>query len=162
MLRNKRTGKEFGREMQESVQRFKQLLEQKLPEHIKDEAQQLVDKSFEEERFQDKRSGKWKPRKNDKEAGNARTNRRALLVKDGTLIAAVEAEVRSKDTVAIAINDPEASVYGRVHNEGLQSGKGKGFKQEKRQFMPIPGEPFPDLEDKTERWLDSEMDKIFG
>lgn len=158
-LRNTRNGKEFSRESEENVQKFKKLVEEKLPEHIKDKAQQLVDKSFDQERFQDKRSSKWKQRKNDKDA---RTDRRALLVNAGKLIEATEAEVRGKDTVAIVINDPEASVYGRVHNEGLHAGKGKGFKMPQRQFMPIPGESFPDLDKQVEKFLDDEMDKIFN
>lgn len=161
-LRNKRTGREFGDEMKQSLERFKTVVEKKLPDHIKDKAQQIVDRSFEQEQFQDKKSGKWKGRKNDKEAGNARTDRRALLVKTGKLINATEAEVRDKSTVAIAINDSEASEYGRVHNEGLMAGKGKGFRMEQRQFMPIPGEPFPELEDEVEKFLDAEMDKIFN
>jgi len=160
-LRNKRTGKEFSAEMGESAARFKQVLEQKLPEHIKDKAQQLVDKSFEEERYQDDKSSKWQGRKNDKEAGNARTGRRGLLVKTGKLIEATEAEVRGKDTVAIVINDPEASIYGQVHNEGLPAGKRGAFKMPQRQFMPIPGEPFPELDSAVEKFLDAEMDKIF-
>jgi phage gpG-like protein len=79
---------------------------------------------------------------------------------DGVLIAATEAEVRSVDTVAIVVNDPEASKYAAVHNEGLQAGKGKGFKMPQRQFMPIEGEPFPELEEEVEKFLDAEMDKI--
>jgi hypothetical protein len=30
-----------------------------------------------------------------------------------------------------------------------------------RQFMPVPGEPFPELENEVEKFLDAEMDKIF-
>lgn len=161
MLRNTRNGKEFSREMQETLQKFKVVIEQKLPDHIKDKSQQIVDKSFEQEQFADGKSPKWKGRKKDAESGKARTERRALLVKDGKLIASVEAEVRSKDTVAIAVNDPEASKYAAVHNEGLQSGRGGSFKMPKRQFMPAPGEDFPELDKHVEKFLDDEMDKIF-
>ena len=162
MLRNKRNGKEFGQEMNENVQKFKKVIEEKLPDHIKDKAQQLVDESFEQEQFQDGKSSKWDGRKDDKEAGKARSNRRALLVKSGKLIASTEAEVRNKDTVVIAVNDPEAAEYAAVHNEGLEAGKGKGFKMKQRQFMPIPGEPFPKLEAEIEKFIDDQMDKIFN
>lgn len=161
-LRNKRTGKEFGREMSESLQKFKIVIEQKLPDHIKDKSQQIVDKSFESEQFQDGKSAKWKGRKNDAEAGKARTDRRALLVEEGKLISSVEAEVRGKDTVAIVVNDPDANNYAAVHNEGLQAGRGAGFKMPKRQFMPAPGEDFPELDKHVEKFLDDEMDKIFN
>lgn len=160
-LRNQRTGKLFSQEMAENIQKFKVLVEQKLPGHIKDKAQQIVDKSFEAEQFQDGKSGKWQGRKNDSESGKARTDRRALLVDSGKLISAVEAEVRGKDTVAIAVNDPEANKYAAVHNEGLRAGKGAGFKMPRRQFMPAPGEDFPELDKQVEKFIDDEMDKIF-
>lgn len=161
-LRNTRNGKEFSREMSENIQKFKQVVEQKLPDHIKDKAQQFVDSSFQAEQFQDSKSPKWQGRKNDSESGKSRTGRRALLVDSGKLIGSVEAEVRGKDTVAIAVNDPEANKYAAVHNEGLKAGKGAGFKMPKRQFMPAPGEDFPELDKHVEKFLDQEMDKIFN
>lgn len=161
-LRNTRNGKEFGAEMNESLQKFKQIVEVQLPDHIRDEAQKIVDNSFAKEQFQDGKSSKWEGRANDKESSKPRTKRRALLVNEGKLISATEAEVRNKDTVAIAVNDPEASIYAPVHNEGLKAGRGKGFKMKQRQFMPVPGEPFPELEDKVGKYLDEQMDKILG
>lgn len=148
--------------MAESVRKFKQVIEQKLPDHIKDKSQEIVDKSFEQEQFQDGTSPKWKGRKNDKEGGKARTDRRALLVDTGKLISAIEAEVRGRDTVAIVVTDPDANKYAAVHNEGLKAGKGAGFKMPKRQFMPAPGEDFPELDKQVEKFLDDEMEKIFN
>lgn len=162
MFRNINTGRLFSDDMGQNSDELKKLIEVKLPDHIKDEAQKIVDESFEKEQYQDGKSPKWEDRKNDKEAGKNRIDRRALLVKEGKLIGSVEAEVRGKDTVAIAVNDPEANKYAAVHNEGLQSGKGSGFKQKKRQFMPVPGEDFPELDTKVGKYLDSEMDKIFN
>jgi phage gpG-like protein len=161
MLKNISNGREFSDEMNENIQKLNIVIAEKLPDHIKDKAQQLVDKSFQQEQFQDGKSSKWAARSNDKEAGKARKNRRALLVDSGALIAATEAEVRGKDTVAIVVNDPVASTYAPVHNEGLQAGKGKGFVMKQRQFMPVPGESFPALENEVEKFLDAEMDKIF-
>lgn len=161
-LRNIRNGKEFSREMSENIQKFKRVVEQKLPDHIKDKAQQVVDNSFKAEQFQDGNSPKWQGRKKDPEAGKARGDRRGILVDKGTLIAAVEVEVRGKDTVAIAVNDPDAVEYADVHNEGLKAGKGAGFKMPKRQFMPAPGEDFPELDKHVEKFMDEEMDKIFN
>lgn len=162
MFRNIFNGKLFSQEMQEFLNRFLLMAETKIPHHIRDEAQKLVDESFRQEQYQgDKKSSKWDQRSDDDEAGEARTNRRALLVKSGRLIAATEVELRGKDTVAIAVNDPQASEYAPVHNEGLKAGRGNGFKMKKRQFMPIPGESVPELEAKVGKWLDNEMDKIF-
>lgn len=162
MLKNTGNGKEFGDEMNDRLKKVVKVIADKLPDHIKDKAQKLVDESFEKEQFQDGKSGKWKGRKGDSESGKVRTERRALLVKDGKLIASTEAEVRNKDTVAIVVNDPVAAQYAAVHNEGLKAGRGAGFKMEQRQFMPIPGEPFPELENEVEKFLDDEMDKIFN
>jgi phage gpG-like protein len=162
MFRNIFNGKLLSQEMQESLQRFLVMAEQKLPDHIRDEAQKMVDESFQKEQYQgDTKSSKWEDRTNDDEAAEARTNRRALLVKSGRLIAATEVELRSKDTIAIAVNDPQASVYAPVHNEGLKAGRGSGFKMKKRQFMPIPGEASPRLDAAIDKWMDNEMDKLF-
>lgn len=162
MFRNILNGKPLSREMQESLEKFRVMAEQKLPDHIRDEAQKMVDESFQKEQYQgNSTSSKWEEREFDDEAGEVRTNRRALLVKSGRLIAATEVELRGKDIIAIAVTDPQASVYAPVHNEGLKSGRGAGFKMKKRQFMPIPGEPAPRLEAVTDKWMDSEMDKIF-
>jgi len=162
MFRNILNGKLLSQEAQESLNKFIVMAEQKLPDHIRDEAQKLVDDSFQKEQYQgDTKSSKWEDRSHDDEAWNVRTERRALLVKSGRLIAATEVELRGKDTIAIAVNDPLASVYAPVHNEGLMAGKSKGFKMKKRQFMPIPGESSPRLNAAIDKWMDNEMDKIF-
>ncbi len=163
MIRNIQNGKELSRELQEQMAQVKTLIERRLPQQIADKAQQQVDNSFMNEQFQDKKSSKWKGREKDKESGKARIERRGILVGEGTgkLIHSVEAEVRSIDTVAISITNPLVLDYAAVHNEGLRSGRGKGFMMPQRQFMPIPGEANPALEKEIEKYLDTEMDKIF-
>jgi phage gpG-like protein len=162
MFKNIFNGKEFSKEMGESLRQFIVMAEQKLPDHIRDEAQKLVDESFQKEQYQgDSKSSKWEARADDDEADNVRTQRRALLVDSGKLIAGTEVELRSKDTIAIAVTDPEAVKYAAVHNEGLRAGRGAGFKMKKRQFMPIPGEASPRLDNAIDKWMDKEMDKIF-
>ncbi len=145
------------------MQKFQRLMDNGLPDPIVDAAQKLVDDSFRQEQYQDKKSSKWAGRENDDEAGEARGNRRALLVgpvprrNPGTpLWQSVEAERRGKDIVIGT--DVE---YAQVHNEGLRSGKGSGFTMPKRQFMPIPGEASP-IDAEVEKWMDDQMNKIFG
>ena len=156
MFRNKQTGRSLGDEMNDSLKKFAVLASDRFPDHVVNEAQKLVDDSFRAEQYQDGRSSKWAARKNDDQAGEARTNRRALLVKSGKLIGSVEAERRGNDI--IIGTDVE---YAQVHNEGLNAGRGRSVKMPKRQFMPVPGERVEKLDRAVEQWLDAEMDKIF-
>lgn len=156
MLRNIQTGREFSDEMGDSMKKFERLIDNGLPDHIVVVAQKLVDDSFRQEQYQDKKSSKWQSRKNDNEAAKSRTNRRALLVQSGKLVASVEAERRGKDVVIGT--DTE---YAQVHNEGLNAGRNRNVKMPKRQFMPIPGEASP-IDAEVEKWMDDQMNKIFG
>lgn len=150
MLRNIQNGKEFSKEQHDNEQKFKQLIDKRLPEHIEQKAQQLVDESFMNETYQDGKSLHWKPRKNDNESDKERTDRRALLVKSSRLIRSTEVERRGTDIV-IGSDTP----YSQRHNEGLA-------KIPKRQYMPIPGESNPLLDKAVEKFVDDEMEKIFG
>lgn len=155
-LININTGRTFSDEMGDSMKKFERLIDNGLPDHIVVVAQKLVDDSFRQEQYQDRKSSKWSDRKNDDEAGEARTNRRAILVQSGKLIGSVEAERRGKDIVIGT--DTE---YAQVHNEGLNAGRNRSVKMPKRQFMPIPGEASP-IDAEVEKWMDNEMNKIFG
>jgi phage gpG-like protein len=157
MLRNIQNGKEFSDEMRENNEKTKVLLHKELPEFVEQQAQKIVDESFQKETYQDGQSTHWKERKNDNESAKQRQERRALLVKSSKLIRSVEAERRG-DEIIIG-SDAE---YAQVHNEGLKAGKGKGFNMPKRQFMPIPGESNPLLDKRVEKFLDDAMDKIWG
>jgi hypothetical protein len=110
-LKNIVTGREFSDEMNNSSQRLQALISKRLPEKVKDELQKVVDTSFQREQYQDKKSSKWKGRKKDSQGSLAREERRALLVKSGKMIAAAEAEVINSDTIALRVNDAQASVY---------------------------------------------------
>jgi phage gpG-like protein len=155
-LRNVQNGKEFSQEQKENLQKLDNLIGKRLPEKVVDEAQKIVDESFKKEQYQDKSSPQWKSRKKDKESGKARESRRALLVKSSALIRSIETDQRGSDIV-IHTDVP----YAQVHNEGLRAGKGAGFQMPQREFMPIPGESNPLLDERVEKWLDDEMDKIF-
>jgi phage gpG-like protein len=132
------------------------LFNKKLPDKIITEAQDLVDNSFRQEQYQDKKSPKWSGRKVDPEKEKSRSERRALLVKSAELIRSIEIARRGNDVVIST--DKE---YGQVHNEGLKAGRGKGFQMPQRQFMPIPGEA-PPFEKEIDTFLDNALDKILG
>lgn len=68
----------------------------------------------------------------------ARTSRKILTGDTGDLARSIEIKSVSNGQVVIwtapnAFGSKEP--YGRVHNEGLRSGRGKGFIMPKRQFM---------------------------
>jgi phage gpG-like protein len=149
-LRNKRTGKEFSEEMNESSEKFKRFINKTLPDKVKDFAQKIVDDSFQQEQYKDGKSSKWQDRKDDDQAGLPRSERRALLVKSGKLIRDVNVEQRS-DEVVIG-TDVE---YAQRHNEGLA-----GTPQ--RQFMPVDGESNPILEQQIDKFVEDELDKMFS
>lgn len=156
-LRNTQNGKEFSQEQRENLQKLNTLIGKRLPDKVVDAAQQIVDESFMKEQYQDGKSSKWKGRKRDKEAAKERSQRRALLVKTGALIKSVEVGQRGQDIVISTDTS-----YAQVHNEGGHSGRGAGFTMPQREFMPIPGEANDKLDKDVEKWLDGEMDKIFG
>lgn len=68
----------------------------------------------------------------------ARTSRKILSGDTGDLGRSIEVKAVSKGQVVVwtspaAFGSKEP--YGRVHNEGLRAGRGKGFIMPKRQFM---------------------------
>jgi len=150
MFKNAQTGREMSAEMLERYRQFNRLADVRFPDKVMDVAQQMVDESFRKETYQDGKSARWKERKNDSESSKERTERRALLVKTGRLIKSTGAERRGNDII-IGSDTP----YSERHNEGKKG-------TPRRQFMPAPGERNEKIDKTVEKWLDSEMDKIFG
>lgn len=150
---------------------LKNLIQVKLPEQAERIAQDIIDNSFRSEAWKGEGgSNKWPDRKTPKGSTNAakarraeassageRETRRALLVKSSELIRSIEVQVFG-DTLSIG-SDKD---YAAVHNEGLQSGRGPGFKMPQRQFMPIPGEAFEELERRLAEYLETELNKLLG
>lgn len=68
----------------------------------------------------------------------ARTSRKILTGDTGDLGRSIEVK-KAANGQAVVWTAPNAfdskEPYGRVHNEGLQAGRGKGFRMPKRQFM---------------------------
>jgi len=151
------TGQTLGNDMNNASQRLKDLIANKLPVHTEQRAQDIVDKSFQQEQYEEKGTSKWKGRKKEEQPGKEREGRRALLVKSGRLISSTIAERRGSEVV-IGSDTP----YSQVHNEGLKAGKGAGFQMPQRQFMPIPGESNSELDEAMDKFMDDELDKIFG
>lgn len=102
---------------------------------LKDEVKQMAishfKKSFDIEGFNDSPVKKWKPLKMKRR--QPYTNNK-ILTKTGKL----KNSLRGRSYVGSRVwwVDIYSSVeYANVHNEGLRSGRGRGFKMPKRQFM---------------------------
>lgn len=102
---------------------------------LKDEVKQMAishfKKSFDIEGFNDSPVKKWKPLK--RKRSQPYTNNK-ILTKTGKL----KNSLRSRSYVGSRVwwVDIYSNVeYASVHNEGLRSGRGRGFKMPKRQFM---------------------------
>lgn len=102
---------------------------------LKDEVKRMAvshfTKSFNMEAFNDTNIKKWKPLKRER-SREYRGNK--ILHKTGKLKNSLKA--RSYVGSRIWWVDVYSNVpYAAVHNEGLRSGRGAGFKMPKRQFM---------------------------
>jgi phage gpG-like protein len=143
-FRNIQNGKELSQEMSEDALQFKNLVDKRLPEKVAVTLEKVIIDSFEGEGYQDKPKSKWKKRKSKKDDEG-----RKILVKKGDLKRSPEVRIEGKDIIAST-----DIIYAQAHNEG-------NSRLPQRQFMPIPGEENKLLDDTVEKWLDSEMDKIF-
>lgn len=98
---------------------FKQVLNETLTD-IKVTLTEEFDKNFENKSFFGE---KWKARKSARAGGS-------LLIVSGRMRKSIKAQV-IKNSVTFTSDTP----YASVHNQGLKSGRGKGFTMPKRQFI---------------------------
>lgn len=102
-----------------------------LKDEVKDMAVKHFTKSFDLEGFNDSPVKKWKPLK--RKRSQPYTNNK-ILTKTGKLKNSLRG--RSYAGSRVWWVDIYSNVeYANVHNEGLRSGRGRGFKMPKRQFM---------------------------
>lgn len=88
--------------------------------------------SFRNQGFTDETLEMWKPRKRTE---RSRMGNRAILVKSGRL----RRSIRSKRFGLLAVKILTDVPYASVHNNGERSGRGRGFKMPKRQFIGYSG-----------------------
>lgn len=101
---------------------------------LKDEVGQMAvkhfEKSFDLQGFNDNPIIPWKPTKRVRD----KRSRGKILVQTGALKKSLKYRSRvGKRTWSVTVSSP--LIYANVHNEGLMSGRGAGFKMPKRQFM---------------------------
>lgn len=102
-----------------------------LKDEVKDMAISHFKKSFDLEAFNDQPLKKWKPLKRRRPQPYSNNK---ILTKTGKL----KNSLRARSYVGSRVwwvNLYSNVDYANVHNEGLRSGRGRGFKMPKRQFM---------------------------
>lgn len=139
------TPQEFNKHLKALESDFKELFLKTAPTIASKTAVSYFKKNFQNEAWG---RSKWKEvqrrtpgSKAYKYAGRhhpARTTRKILTGDTGDLGRSIEIKEISKQTAVVwtstaAFGSKEP--YGRVHNEGLRAGRGKGFIMPKRQFM---------------------------
>ena len=88
--------------------------------------------SFRNQGFTDETLERWQPRKRTE---RSRMGNRAILVKTGRL----RRSIRTKRFGLLAVKILTDVPYASVHNNGERSGRGRGFKMPKRQFIGYSG-----------------------
>jgi phage gpG-like protein len=97
------------------------------------EAKTMWIKNFRTESFTDKAPIPWKPRKvNPKDKD---TKKRMLLVGPTRNAGLLRRQATNGVVSGNRVTFNVAVAYGKVHNEGLRAGRGKGFTMPKRQFI---------------------------
>lgn len=106
--------------------------------------------SFRNQGFTDDSLVKWKPRKRTE---RSRLGNRDILTKTARLKRSLKRSRLGQYAIKISSN----VVYASVHNDGLRSGRGKGFKMPKRQFVGYSGK----LNRSLIKKFDSKIQSIF-
>jgi phage gpG-like protein len=88
--------------------------------------------SFRNQGFTDESLQSWQPRKRTE---RSRMGNRAILVQSGRL----RRSIRSKRFGFLGVKIYTDVPYASVHNNGERSGRGRGFKMPKRQFIGYSG-----------------------
>ena len=107
---------------------------QKLPRVIANEALNEFRENFRRQGFQDSGTTKWKERKNNVDPG------RGILIGSMSAKKTGSGKKLSRSLKQIKISQRKIVVgstvkYAGVHNYGLRSGRGKGFKMPQRRFI---------------------------
>lgn len=139
------TPEQFQQEIKRLESEFKELFEKNAPTIAGKAAVSYFKKNFQNEAWGrvawkevQRRIPGTKANKYAAKHHKARTKRKILAGDTGDLGRSIEIKSVQKGQVVIwtAPNAFESKEpYGRVHNEGLRAGRGKGFVMPKRQFM---------------------------
>jgi ABC-type uncharacterized transport system involved in gliding motility auxiliary subunit len=160
-MANVRNLNQFSSDMNAGRKELERIFNSKLPDHAEAFAQDIVDRSFANEQYQDGgKSTKWQGRKKDKEGKKQRTERKALLVQSREMqnqtIATQARSIGDRSHEIVITSSKQVGEWnlGQIHNEGLDP-------VPQRQFMPMEGEENPELTRQIQTFMDDQMDRIF-
>ena len=131
------TPEQFSQSIKCLAKEYKEFFDRYAPVIAGKEAVSFFKKNFQNEAWGRTKWQEVKRRKSEKTKGAAKI-RRILTGATGDLGRSIEVKETSPGTVIVWTNPVAFSSkvpYGRVHNEGLKAGRGKGFMMPKRQFM---------------------------
>lgn len=127
---------QFQQELNRLQSEFKELFDKYAPTIAGKTAVSYFKKNFQNEAWG---RVKWQEvkRRTDPHVKGAKATRKILTGETGDLARSIEIKSISNGQVVIwtAPSAFSKEPYGRVHNEGLRAGRGKGFIMPKRQFM---------------------------
>jgi len=152
------TPDQFQKELQRLQKEFGEFYNRYAPQIAGNVAVSYFKKNFQNEAWGRVKWQEVKRRQNPKTKG-ARATRKILTGNTGDLGRSIEIKSAENGKVEIWTNPSEFThskePYGRVHNEGLRSGRGSGFIMPKRQFMGESEELNKMIIDKLETKLKS-------
>ncbi|MDR0560770.1 MAG: phage virion morphogenesis protein, partial [Prevotellaceae bacterium] len=151
---NDMTPEEFLRDIDTTSQEVEMLISRTLPIKAGEVAVNHFKENFNKSGFVNNGVQKWLPSKRltgkygDKKNGTLLSERKNLQS---------DIEKVTGDAEVTITTTYQTEDYAKVHNEGLRSGRGKGFQMPKRQFMGDSAE----LDEKIQELIEDEVSKIF-
>ncbi|MDR1757923.1 MAG: phage virion morphogenesis protein [Bacteroidales bacterium] len=156
MVKCSKKPEEFQQRLNSLQRKFKDLYNEVAPAIAGNVAVRLFKKNFQDEGFFGQAWKEVKRRENPWTRGAA-ASRGILTGNTGDLGRSIEYKIEGDGKVIIFTNPSEfvhsKEPYGRVHNEGLRSGRGSGFIMPKRQFIGDHPELRRAIIDELERKL---------
>jgi len=146
---------QFISDINKKAANFRTLTDRTLPVKAGNVAVEHFRDNFRQGGFVDGGLQKWKPSKRlSSGSKSAAGNRPTLMSERDLLFSDIKKTTRNGEVI---IHTTETTQdYAAVHNEGLRSGRGRGFQMPKRQFIGDSKE----LNDKIENLIESELSKI--
>jgi phage gpG-like protein len=147
----------FIKQIKGKEREIKQLVNRTLPIKAGAIAKEHFRKNFLDGGFTDDGLKKWKPAKRLSQGGKSAAGNRPTLLSERDMLYNDIKAVPGNAEVKISTTS-QTQDYAQVHNEGLRSGRGKGFQMPKRKFI---GES-KELNEKIKNLIEDEVGKIFN
>lgn len=148
------TPEELEKILQAQGRKIVTLCDRRLPAKAGQIAKKHFKENFRQGGFVNEKLHPWEPAKRIGRAKGAAGKYKTLMSSRNVLYKSIQ--YRTEPGKAVVYTDKKSEDYAAVHNEGLHSGRGKGFRMPKRQFM---GDSRV-LDDKISDMIEEELKKI--